>query len=152
MSFFSWTDELDTGIDIIDQQHRKIAEAVNAVYIAHKADDPQQLGKALQELVDTTLLHLRFEEKLMEISDYPKLQEHKLGHDKFERRMSRHMKNFESGRCVARPLISELKLWLTTHIHYDDSDYVPYLRKRLEEKSTVFMPPQQATPVYTKSW
>lgn len=45
-----WRDELDTGIDVIDQQHRRIVAMINRL----AEGTPERLDEVFSELVDYT--------------------------------------------------------------------------------------------------
>ncbi len=127
MSFFVWEKRLNTGIEIIDQQHQRIATSINDLYHSMTRDDKGLVGETIIELLDYTCSHLEFEEQLLEAVAYPQTGEHKAVHERFNRRIQYYFKRHIKGDAIALPLISELKMWLTTHILFDDSDYVPYI-------------------------
>ena len=45
-----WSPELDTGIDVIDQQHRRIVDYINALETANLARDREAVGQVLESL------------------------------------------------------------------------------------------------------
>ena len=61
-----WTKDLNTGIDVIDEQHKSIADYINNLERAIKQQDRTAVGQVLDELVDYTLSHFAFEESLQE--------------------------------------------------------------------------------------
>ncbi len=136
MEFFIWEERLDTGIELIDEQHQRIAHCINALHAALERHDERSVGDTVLQLLDYTQTHLAFEEQLLEAANYPGFDEHKSTHGLFERRMHRYFKHHCEGKAVAIPLISELKLWLTTHILHEDMEYVPELRCYLEGKDS----------------
>ncbi len=131
MEFFIWEQRLNTGIDIIDTQHRAIAGYINDLHAAIESPHKEMVGETLIRLLDYTSEHLTFEEQLMEAADYPGLEGHRATHGHFSRRIDRYFRHHYEGKAIATPLISELKLWLTTHILHEDNDFVPYIQRYL---------------------
>jgi hemerythrin len=131
MEFFTWEEALNTGIEVIDEQHQRIARYINDLHMAIAQQDNALEGDTLIQLLDYTQSHLDFEEQLLEAAVYPELQEHKEMHALFKRRIDRYFKHHREGKAVATPLISELKMWLTTHILHEDHAYVPYIERYL---------------------
>lgn len=57
MAYLHWTDDLNTGIDVIDKQHRRIVECINELSVANTKNDKLGIKHVLDELVDYTLSH-----------------------------------------------------------------------------------------------
>lgn len=132
MEFFNWEEKLNTGIEVIDEQHLRIASYINELHEAIEKQDDALEGDALIQLLDYTQSHLDFEEQLLEAAFYPELQAHRAEHELFKRRIDRYFKHHYEGKSVATPLISELKMWLTTHILHEDHKYIPYIERYLQ--------------------
>lgn len=131
MEFFTWEARLNTGIEVIDEQHQRIAHHINMLHSALDKHDEKTVEDTLLQLLDYTQSHLAFEEQLLEAANYPGYEDHKAMHGLFERRIHRYFRHHFEGKAVATPLISELKLWLTTHILHEDRDYVPCIEHYL---------------------
>ncbi len=132
MEFFIWEPRLNTGIDVIDTQHQAIAGYINDLHAAIESQQKEMVEETLIRLLDYTGEHLVFEEQLMEAADYPDFAGHKARHGHFERRIDYYFKRHFEGKEVAVPLISELKMWLTTHILHEDREYVPVIQHYLQ--------------------
>lgn len=75
MTYLKWTEDLDTGIEVIDKQHRRLVEYLNELNTAINAGDKAGVNHVLEELIDYTLSHFSFEEELIERSGWiPALQ------------------------------------------------------------------------------
>lgn len=133
MTFFTWEERLNTGIGLIDSQHQLIAEHINVLHRAMHSQDKAVVGDTILQLLDYTQSHLEFEEQLIEAAGYPALEAHKAKHAHFTRRINHYFKRHMQGNAIAMPLISELRMWLTTHILHEDCDYVPILRHYMGE-------------------
>jgi len=123
--FMEWSDNLNTGIDTIDLQHRKIVDYINELHKAAQIEDRELVGQVLSGLIDYTVSHFGFEEEMLENNQYGDLEEHKQLHEKFIARIKKHLANHEKGANVARALTGELQIWLIAHISKEDQRYVP---------------------------
>ena len=138
MSKFVWTEQLNIGIDVIDQQHRRIVEYINQL------DDARTNGLSqdeiiwlMNELVDYTISHFGFEESLQEDAKYPFINAHKKVHELFTKRIAEYQIKAERGEDVTKALNSLLVTWLFNHIKRDDSDYVETVKAHLQKQSGV---------------
>ena len=57
-----WNRTLETGIEVIDSQHRRIVAYINALEDARIAKDRTRIGSIIEQLVDYTQSHFGFEE------------------------------------------------------------------------------------------
>lgn len=128
----TWTADLDTGITVIDQQHRRIVDYINQLEVAQLAGDRVLVGQVLDELVDYTLSHFSFEESLQEEAGYQFAKAHKRVHELFVRRVNEYQKRFNAGEDIAEEVNKLLSAWLINHIKHDDADYVSAVRPQME--------------------
>ena len=131
MAYLHWTNDLDTGIKVIDNQHRRIVDYINELHSANESGDPAVINHVLGELVDYTLSHFSFEEELQERANYPFFKAHKRVHEIFTKRVAEFQKRAADGENVAPELLSMLKIWLVNHIKGDDADYAESVKKML---------------------
>lgn len=128
MAHINWTNDLDTGIPVIDKQHHRIVEYINHLYDVQDTHNREELGLILQELVDYTLSHFAFEESLMEDAGYGFVNGHKRVHELFKKRIGDFMQRFEMGEDITEELLIVLKSWLINHIRSDDNDYADIVK------------------------
>ncbi len=131
MTHLKWTDDLNTNIQIIDNQHRRIVDYINALDDVSDSHDRGQVEKVLAELVDYTLSHFTFEESLMEEAEYCFIKGHKQVHNLFVKRVGDFQQRFKMGEDVTDELLTTLKSWLINHIRSDDNDYVDVVRSSM---------------------
>lgn len=124
MAILAWVPELDTGIDEIDRQHRRIVDYINTLYELRESPDREALGDVIGEMVDYTLSHFVFEETLIENAGYMFAGPHKKVHELFTRRVSEMQTRFDAGEDVAAELHGMLSRWLFNHIRNEDHGYV----------------------------
>jgi hemerythrin len=64
MALLVWVLELDTGIAEIDRQHRRIVDYINRLYELRSSPDREGLGDVIGEMIDYTVSHFVFEERI----------------------------------------------------------------------------------------
>ncbi|MCQ4347652.1 bacteriohemerythrin [Pseudomonas stutzeri] len=131
----SWTSEFETGIDIIDEQHKRIFEYLEEIDHAIKTRDIGEIEQVIKSLIDYAISHNAFEESLMEKAGYPMLEAHHEVHERFKERAHAYRERFGNGEDpirLAREVRSDIGLWLTNHIKRDDKHYVNYVKRDLE--------------------
>lgn len=130
MAYIQWSKDLDTGIQVIDSQHKRIVEYINELDTANTTGVGDS-GRILDELVDYTVTHFAFEEDLQESAGYPFLKAHRRVHEIFTKRVLEFQNRARAGENVTPELLSMLKVWLINHIKGDDNDYVEIVKKSL---------------------
>jgi len=96
MALLVWQDDLNIGIDVIDQQHRRIIEMLNHLHVAQASMQRAAVGEVIDEVVDYTMSHFAFEEELMEEAGYPFCAAHKLVHEGFIKLVSEYLMRFQA--------------------------------------------------------
>jgi hemerythrin len=126
-----WTSDLNTGIGIIDEQHKSIADYINKMEVAIKHRDRAVIGQVLDELVDYTLSHFAFEESLQEEAGYKFSKPHKAVHDVLAKRVASYQQRHHAGEDIGDQLHAMLCTWLVHHIKRDDMAYVSEVKTSL---------------------
>jgi hemerythrin len=132
MSYFVWDESLNTGIPVIDSQHRRIVDYINQLQDAISTDNESMVQEVLDDLVDYTVSHFSFEEHLQEQAQYANFETHKKTHEKFTQRIQDYQERFHGGEDIAETLLSDLRDWLIKHIKQDDADYVGVAKAKIE--------------------
>lgn len=133
MALLIWQDDLDTGIEVIDNQHRRIVEMINQLHAAQSRGSRDGVGEVIAELVDYTMSHFAFEEELMEEAGYPFCAAHRRVHEVFVKRVGEYRLRFDAGEEVADDLKTLLSRWLFNHIRSDDRAYSETVRRHLDQ-------------------
>jgi len=99
IDLFPWNNNFETGIDIIDSQHKKLVHLINqlAVAITHR-EQADNLGKIFISLAEYAQIHFSTEEKIWEkyFSSGTDYQNHKNEHSDFIKKVSElKLKNSE---------------------------------------------------------
>lgn len=126
-----WTNDLNTGIDVIDEQHKSIADYINKLERAIQQRDRTIVGRVLDELVDYTLSHFAFEESLQQEAGYKFSKPHKAVHDMLAKRVAGYQQRHNAGEDIADQLHAMLCTWLVHHIKRDDMAYVSEVKANI---------------------
>ena len=127
MALVEWRTSFNTGIDVIDGQHRQLVEMINRL---HQASS-EQIRDVLLDLIDYTESHYAFEETLMEDAGYPFCKAHKRVHESFIKRVAGYKRRFDEGENIAEELTGVLSRWLVHHIKNDDAAYAADVKANL---------------------
>lgn len=139
MPLIEWTDDLDTGVRIIDNQHRRIVDYINRLYeVQQKQAGRQAVAEVMDDLIEYTVAHFSYEESLMAQSGYPMLIPHQKTHQLFIKRINLFAERHRSGEDIADELLGILRKWLINHIKSEDQDYVSIVLQnaRIENHKT----------------
>ncbi|BAU73637.1 bacteriohemerythrin [Metapseudomonas furukawaii] len=132
MAFLEWESDLDTGIEVIDGQHRRIVEMINGLHVAQEQGDTGAVARVIEEVVDYTVSHFAFEETLLEDAGYLFSRAHKKVHELFIRRVDLLRRRHQAGDDVADELKDLLGRWLFNHIRNDDAAYVGAVKANMQ--------------------
>ncbi|AVO52090.1 bacteriohemerythrin [Ectopseudomonas mendocina] len=135
MAYLDWSDDLDTGIRVIDDQHKRIVAMINQLDAAQRAASQEQAGEVIDELIDYTVSHFAFEEAMIEEAGYIFTKAHKRVHALFIKRVEDYRERFNRGEDIADELKGMLGRWLFSHIRSDDRNYVEAVNQNLRRLS-----------------
>ncbi len=127
-----WSSDLNTGIDVIDDQHKSIVDYINQLEYAISQGNRATVGNVLNDLVDYTLSHFAFEESLQQEAGYAYAIPHKAIHDIFVKRVAKYQAEHKAGDDVAEQTHSMLSTWLVHHIKRDDMAYVSEVKANID--------------------
>jgi hemerythrin-like metal-binding protein len=131
MAYFEWADDLVIDNGPIDQDHRQLVDLVNELHTATSQGCGQGVvARILDDLIRYTQDHLQREEQLMASLDFPRLAQHKIGHDSFMDEIHDLRKKYDAGSItVASQLSTVLRDWLSLHIRRNDKELLTFLKK-----------------------
>jgi hemerythrin len=131
MAIAIWSSRFETGIPIIDTQHKALFEAVNKLADSFKNGTASAQVKASMDfLVKYTVEHFQTEEKYMREIDYPKLTSHMAEHAQLVAKAQALQAKLAEGKPVAVEVTTFLADWLKHHINEVDMDYVEFLKAK----------------------
>jgi len=127
-----WTEELATGIERIDAQHRELYAQVAALHEAMRANRLDRVPAVLDGLQRYALEHFATEEREMAARAYPRLAQHRVLHRTFVDEFLRHRALL--GAAVTLSGVVALSVWLTDwlreHVRKEDGQLAEFIRGR----------------------
>ena len=126
-----WVPEYNTGIDVIDDQHRRILDYINEIDAIDVNTGRERVKQILENIIDYTQSHFTFEESLQEEAGYKYRVPHKRVHDLFIKKIESYRDRFELGHSIEAELHEVLSKWLINHIQHDDADYVGAVKENI---------------------
>ena len=129
MAIAIWSSRFETGIPVIDAQHKTLFEAVNKLADSFKAGTaPTQVKASLDFLVKYTVEHFQPEEKFMKEMGYPKLTSHMADHAQLVAKAQALQAKLAEGKPVTVEVTTFLADWLKHHINEVDMGYVEFAK------------------------
>jgi hemerythrin-like metal-binding protein len=130
MPLMNWSSALASGIQDIDDQHKKLIEISNRLYAAmQRNEDKQSIGSLLDQLIEYTSYHFKFEEDLMEKHGVTGVPTHREQHAKLVNDVVEHQARFRKGDALSTDLMAFLRDWLVNHIMKTDRAFGRELNK-----------------------
>lgn len=131
MAYFEWADDLVIDNGSIDADHIRLVGLVNELHSAtSEGRGIEVVGKILDELIGYTADHLQREEAHMAAVQFPDLERHKVGHQKFVADLRELQKKYEAGSItVASQLSTVLRDWLSLHIRRGDKEILNFIKR-----------------------
>jgi len=128
MPLMQWSKHFETGIELVDSQHRQLVDLINRV-APHLAESgtttPRDVRALLDQLAEYAVMHFQSEETLMEAGgiDREYLAHHRQNHAAFVDEVSQMIHATQTaGEVSGSQLLRFLTSWLTFHILSDDQD------------------------------
>lgn len=130
-----WSDDLATGLALIDSQHKMLCTYINSLYRASKQGEPQEVILDIVGcLKDYTATHFSTEEQYFSHSRYPDTGKHKEIHKNFVAKVADVERGLQRGNIsVGEELLEFLKNWLLNHIRVTDHEYVGHVKQSIRE-------------------
>ena len=123
---YNFKDEFKTNIDFVDEQHKRLFQIADEIYLLltdnFLVDKYDKIVELINELHDYTLFHFTAEEDYMTNINYIGLPEHKRQHklfvDKLESIDLNDVDNKQNE--YIKDLLSFINTWLIEHIYQTD--------------------------------
>ncbi|MBZ0152073.1 MAG: bacteriohemerythrin [Planctomycetes bacterium] len=133
MPLMAWNDKFSVGVDVIDQDHKKLVSMVNELYDAIQAGKgKEKVGPVLDGLIDYTKMHFAREEKFFAQTAYPDTAAHKKEHETLTKQVLDVQSKYKGGATstLSLEVMNFLKNWLINHIQGSDKKYIPHLNQK----------------------
>jgi len=134
MAQFEWDSRLETGIGVIDGQHRELFKRIDMLELAiYQGKSRDELIKMIDFLDYYVAEHFDLEEKVMKKNKYRDLPKHKLEHQDF-RIMYKNLKSEfmtkGTDSYLAIDVDKKIRKWWEHHVMTIDMAYVPTLKHK----------------------
>lgn len=131
----TFDDNLITGNDTIDSQHKELIERIKLfVDSCEQGDSKIKAIKMLDYLEEYTDFHFQAEEDLQKSVDYPGLKEHQAKHTEFRRNLQALYEFLEESEGPTDAFVERVKLnvvnWLFNHIKAFDRSVAEFIHLR----------------------
>jgi|SRR6185369_17523958 len=137
--FIVWKDELATGNEVIDSQHKELFRRFNNFQTACKQGKGlDELSNLLSYLGNYVRSHMAQEEQLQIVYNYPGYRMHKKEHDDFTNNLRRLEEQLNTQGITPALLIRTnmaFITWLTRHFTWVDTDLASFLHKAMSKQS-----------------
>ena len=132
MEVFQWSEQYETGISIIDLQHKELFRRIDNLTLAIYDGEGKSALKTLLEYLDSYVTeHFKTEERIMEKNRYPGIDKHIEKHHAFREILSgieQEFKDKGGDTYLAIRFEKEIRKWWENHILKTDREYIPYLK------------------------
>ncbi|AYD40903.1 bacteriohemerythrin [Clostridium fermenticellae] len=129
---FEWKREYETGIEIIDSQHKELFKIANRSYKLLKndmvTDKYDRVVEIINELLDYCEYHFSTEEKFLIDIKYNKFISHKSQHEEFIKKLrSSNLNDIDDNQDeYLMDILNFFIKWISGHILSKDMDYVRF--------------------------
>lgn len=132
MAYIDWNEGLSVGVNLFDEQHKKLVSILNRLYDAMKEGKGRNvLADIFNELIEYTKFHFKAEEETLLKHDYPGYSEQHEEHSKLTKEVIELKEKYDKGNIfITVEVLSFLKEWLSHHILEVDKKYGPFLREK----------------------
>ena len=135
MIYAELTENLYTGNETIDGQHRELIEKINRLLeVCESGDGKLSALRMLNYLSEYTQFHFREEEELQKEAGYPGLEQHKKKHEELRRTVDELYDMLEEEEGPTDKFVHQVSLnvieWLYNHIQGFDRSVAEYINVR----------------------
>lgn len=129
---FTWTEDLRTGNELIDQQHKQLIQAINELLNAcAQGKGRTEVERTMRFLQDYTAKHFADEEQLQQRYRYPDYANHKRYHEAFKqtvRDLAQELQKEGPTIVLVGKLNTSVGGWLLNHIKREDVKVAAHIR------------------------
>jgi hemerythrin len=123
-----WTDDLSTGDEIVDFQHKKLFGYLNILILVFNTNQPQPviIKNTMDALVEYTMIHFEDEEIVLENIGYPDIVLHQKWHKEFATKILDLQQRLKAGENIIPELVTLIKIWFIAHVKSEDMKAMKY--------------------------
>jgi len=134
---FEWKERYMLQIEEIDKQHKRLFEIGARVYDLTLMDSAydryDEIMTVIQELLDYTQYHFKYEEEMLEKHNYQRLPVHIKEHNYFVAKIKSLLARDidEDQMSTLQEIVNFLSEWISTHITFEDRQYADVIKASL---------------------
>jgi hemerythrin len=134
MTIAIWSSRFETGIDLVDTQHKALFAAVNKLADSFQEGTASiQVRESLDFLVGYAREHFHTEERFMGEMNYPGLAQHRVEHARMMEQVHDLQMSLAEGKAATMDVTIFLVDWLKVHIHESDMAYVYFMKDQQQK-------------------
>jgi len=133
MEIAVWHEKYDTGIELIDKQHKELVNIINKLHRAccTGASVDDTFKGTMHQMVEYVRFHFGTEQRLLERLKYPGCKAHIKEHSALVQNILDAAKSFSEGkRFVPHSFARTLRDWLLGHIAVSDKHYAAFVMEQ----------------------
>ncbi|OEH85606.1 hypothetical protein BHU72_02060 [Desulfuribacillus stibiiarsenatis] len=126
-----WSSDLETGVGIIDDQHRKLVDRISDFVDAVAENNNEDIEETVNYLIGYTIQHFGAEELIMIRHGYVDFKNHRDEHTRFIKMVYDAKKSLISDNLSIQQienLRDELVDWAINHIKVMDKDIAKHIK------------------------
>lgn len=128
MALFKWRESYETGVSAMDEQHKKLIEIINKLYLALRDKESQTIIQdVLEEMNTYAEQHFRQEEVLLKESNYPEYENHVASHQSYRDKLKTLIGDSKKEETQVQEVYTFLRHWWMDHIVGEDKKYGEFL-------------------------
>lgn len=121
--YIKWTDKNNTGIPILDEQHKGIVSLINSLHFSITQKDSNDITQPIARSIELyTEIHFQTEELFLHTSLYPDIENHLHLHHELRHAIKKDERHIEPIEYL-----KFLKNWWLGHINIEDMKYVAHV-------------------------
>jgi hemerythrin len=126
MPVFEWKSSYSVNVERCDDDHKKLFALICDLRTAmHSGKGAQIIEAIVWELEEYSIYHFSAEEALLEQTNYPGLEAHRLEHRKFIDTLAKFRRDGLEGKSLE--VLNFMNRWLVNHIKRTDRQYSAHL-------------------------
>jgi hemerythrin len=131
--YLEWDNNLNIGIQEIDEQHKELFKCLNQLLVSMKdGQGKSEVIKTLNFLEDYVYKHFEDEENIQKKYNYPKYNEQHNQHEQFKEELKKLRESFQkqgTSTILALNVQKNIVTWCKNHIMILDKELGDYLNK-----------------------
>ena len=131
-SKFAWNEDLKTGNDTLDMQHKELLSIMIRFYESIEHGDAAVTNETIAYLSAYVFDHFSLEERMMLSTNYPGFDKHRDEHTHYVKYVAKLRQEMFITPQLIDEVSKELSLWFSDHINDVDKEMAAHIRKFLK--------------------